>query len=204
MTIAIGSLLLKLFDWVLLLLESDKLSTDELQFGFQKMASTTMCSWTLSTVVEYFNNRGRDVYGAACDISKAFDVCSWLFLFQDLLERGVAPIFLRLLLFIYREQRCDVKWNDKFSTRFPVTNGCRQGSVVSPIFFSVYVDKLIKKLRKMAIGCTIAGVYLGIVVYADDIFLLSPSREGLQTMMNICQKFAASRNLTFSSNECRH
>ena len=71
---------------------------------------------------------------------------------------------------------------------------------MSPIFFSVYVDKLIKKLRKMAIGCTIAGVYLGIVVYADDIFLLSPSREGLQTMMNICQKFAASRNLTFSTN----
>ena len=71
---------------------------------------------------------------------------------------------------------------------------------MSPIFFSVYVDKLIKKLRKMAIGCTIAGVYLGIVVYADDIFLLSPSREGLQTMMNFCQKFAASRNLTFSTN----
>ena len=44
------------------------------------------------------------------------------------------------------------------------------------------------------------GVYMGIVVYADDIFLLSPTREGLQTMMNVCNCFAVSRNLTFSTN----
>ena len=62
--IAIGSLLMKIFDWVLLLLEGDKLSTDELQFGFQSMSSTTMCTWTLPTVVEHFNSKGRTVYGA--------------------------------------------------------------------------------------------------------------------------------------------
>ena len=159
-----------------------------------------MCAWTLSTVVEYFNNRGRDIFGAACDISKAFDVCSWLFLFRDLMDRGVPFVYLRLLIFIYKEQRCDVRWNDKFSSRFSVTNGVRQGSVVSPILFSVYIDKLIKRLREMSIGCTISGVYYGILVYADDIFLLSPTREGLQTLMDECQKFAVSRNLKFSTN----
>ena len=141
-----------------------------------------------------FNNRGRDVFVAACDISKAFDVCSWLHLFKDLQEKNVSTIFLRLLIFIYREQRCDVRWNGKFSHRFPVSNGCRQGSVVSPIFFSVYIDKLIKLLRRLSIGCTIAGVYYGILVYADDICLLCPSREGLQTMLNECHKFAVGRN----------
>ena len=91
---------MKLFDWVLLLLEGDKLTTDQLQYGFQKLSSTTMCTWTLTTVVEHFNNRGRDVYGAACDMRKAFDMCNWCHLFSDLLEKGVSPIFLRLLLFI--------------------------------------------------------------------------------------------------------
>ena len=105
--IAIGSLLMKIFDWVLLLLEGDKLSTDELQFGFQALSSTTMCTWTLSTVVEHFNSNGRTVYGAAMDCSKAFDVCSWISLFGDLLEKGVSPIFLRLLLFSYRNQHCE-------------------------------------------------------------------------------------------------
>ena len=68
--IALGSLLLKIFDWVLLLLEGEKLSNDELQFGFQALSSTTMCTWTLSTVVEHFNSRGRNVYGAAKASSK--------------------------------------------------------------------------------------------------------------------------------------
>ena len=89
----------------------------------------------------------------------------------------------------------------KISEQFEVTNGVRQGSVVSPILFSVYIDKLIKKLRKMSIGCSISGIYYGILVYADDIFLLSPTREGLQTLMDECQRFAISRNLKFSVNE---
>ena len=100
--VAIGSIVLKILDWVLLFLQGDKLSTDELQFGFKTMLSTTMCTWTLSTVVEHFNSRGRTVFGAAMDCSKAFDVCSWVYLFSELLEKGISPIFLRLLIFTYQ------------------------------------------------------------------------------------------------------
>ena len=53
--IAIGSLLLKWFDWLILILESDKLTSDELQFGFQEKSSTTMCTWAISTVADYYN-----------------------------------------------------------------------------------------------------------------------------------------------------
>ena len=67
--IAIGSLLLKLFDWVLLLLECDKTNNRQTSIWISEAVSTTMCKLTLSTVVEYFNNRGTEVFGAACDIS---------------------------------------------------------------------------------------------------------------------------------------
>ena len=93
---------MKIFDWVLLLVEGDKLTTDQLQYGFQKLSSTTMCTWTLTTITEYFNNRRRDVYGAACDMKKAFDMCDWGYLFNDLSEKGVSPIFLRLMIFMYQ------------------------------------------------------------------------------------------------------
>ena len=42
--IAISSLLLKIFDWIILILHGDKLSTSDLQFGFQTGSSTVMCS----------------------------------------------------------------------------------------------------------------------------------------------------------------
>ena len=134
------------------------------------------------------------------DCSKAFDMVRWTQLFTKLLDRGVSPVFLRLILFIYRNQYCDVRWNGKFSNRFSVSNGVRQGAVSSPIFFCIYVDELIQELRQSGLGCRIGGYYLGIAVYADDIFLLSASRNGLQSMVNICQKFADNFNLKFSTN----
>jgi hypothetical protein len=72
--IASGSLLLKLLDIVILLLEGDKLHYDELQFGVQEKASTGMCSWMVTTVVDHFTRQNKPVYGCAMDLSKAFDM----------------------------------------------------------------------------------------------------------------------------------
>ena len=55
-------------------------------------------------------------------------------------------------------------------------------------------------LRVSGIGCSIGGIYAGIIVYADDIFLLSASRAGLQSMVDICEQFAGKHNLKFSTN----
>ena len=64
----------------------------------------------------------------------------------------------------------------------------------------MYIDKFIKLLRCLTIGCQIQGVYLGIWVYADDFTLLSPSRTGLQEMVKICENFAKATKLKFSTN----
>ena len=75
--IAGGSLLLKLLDTVVLMLEGDKLGFDQMQFAYQAKSSTTMCSWTATAVIEHFNRNGSAVYGAAMDMSKAFDLVEW-------------------------------------------------------------------------------------------------------------------------------
>ena len=50
-----GSLLLKWFDWLIIILEGDKLETDELQFGFLAKSSTFMCTWAINTVIDHYN-----------------------------------------------------------------------------------------------------------------------------------------------------
>ena len=72
--IASGSLLLKLLDIVLLLLEGDRLHCDDLQFGFQEKSSTTMCSWMVTAVVDHYTRKNQPVYGCDMDLSKAFDM----------------------------------------------------------------------------------------------------------------------------------
>ena len=198
--IASGSLLLKMLDILILLLEGEKLQCDQLQFGFQAGASTSMCSWTATTVIEHYNQRGSPVYSCAMDLSKAFDLVEWVSLFKLLKDKGISPLFLRVLIFVYKNQYCDVKWNSSYSERFSVTNGVRQGAVSSPLLFSVYIDGLITLLRRSGLGCRIDRFYYGVLGYADDLLLLSASRSGLQAMVTICEKFAKLRKLKFSTN----
>ena len=51
-SIALSSLILKI--WIILLIHSAKLSTDELQFGYQQKTSTNMCTWLAIETIDYF------------------------------------------------------------------------------------------------------------------------------------------------------
>ena len=71
-----------------------KLTTDELQFGFQ-LANNVQLG--VNSVVDYYNRAGRAVYACAMNLSMAFDLVLWEVLFLELLERGVSPLALRCL-----------------------------------------------------------------------------------------------------------
>ena len=92
-----------------------------------------------------------------------------------------------------------MKWCNNHSSKFSVGNGVRQGGVSSGIFFAIYIDQLLKILRGSGLGCHINGVFFGAVIYADDIFLLSATRNGLQALVDICHDFVCTRNLKFGT-----
>ena len=68
------------------------------------------------------------------DCSKAFDKCKFSLLFKRLMEKGLPPIVVRVLVFIYMEQYSWVKWGDARSSQFGISNGTRQGAILSPLF----------------------------------------------------------------------
>ena len=145
-----------------------------------------MCTWSVTSVVDHYLRSGTLVYRAAMDMPKAFDMVEWGELFKTLMDRKVDHIVLRLILFIYSNQQCDVRWCGKFSARFTVRNGVRQCRVSSGIFFAVYINKLLYILRESGHGCHINGMFFVAMIFADDIFLLLASRNGLQVMPGIC------------------
>ena len=116
-------------------------------------------------------------------------------LFQKLIKKGLPPIVIRVLIFAYEEQTGTVKLAGVSSATFRLVNGTRQGSVLSPIFFSLYLDDLLKKLRKAGLGCHISGEWFGAAGYADDLILMSPSREAMSEMLKICESSANENNL---------
>ena len=62
------------------------------------------------------------------------------------------------------------------------TEWIKQGGVLSPLLFAVYIDELLRKLQHSGYGCTIGHIYPGAFGYADDISLASPTIYGLKQM----------------------
>ena len=67
-----------------------------------------------------------------------------------------------------------------------LTHGVRQGGVLSPIFFSIYVDEMLLNLNHSGAGCRLAGVPVAALMYADDILLISASVTHLQHLVTLC------------------
>ena len=197
--IAGSSLVLKLFDKVVLLLWGHLLTTDSLQFGYKVHTSTTQCSWLVTEVASHFLRQKTCPIITLLDCTKAFDTCQFSTLFQRLLDRGMPAIVVRVIVRAYENQYAWVKWGGSRSSTFSIVNGTRQGSILSPALFAVYVDDLLVELRRLGVGCRVAGVFMGAMGFCDDIVLIAPTRDSMQLMLDTCQRFAMRYNLQFST-----
>ena len=140
---------------MILLLWGHFLSSDSLQFGFKAGTSTSHCTWMVSEVVQHLLRQGTHPIVTVLDCTKAFDLCKFSLLFTRLLDCGLPPIVVRCLMLIYQEQYGTGRGGQARSDKFSITNGTRQGSVLSPAFWSVYCDPMIKELRQLGVGANV-------------------------------------------------
>ncbi len=141
--------------------------------------STTLCTGLIKNTISRYMQRGSRVYGCFLDATKAFDLVDHGILFKKLIARNMPPIITRVLLTWYRDHRMCVRWNNSLSQTFPVSNGVRQGGVLSPILFTIYVDDLLCGLERLGVGCHWKSAFVGAVFYADDLALLAHSPSAL-------------------------
>jgi hypothetical protein len=183
--IALGSIMGKVFDIALLESNTTIFETTDLQFGFKRNHSTTLCTSVVKETIRYYLNRGSNVYAMLLDASKAFDKVEYIKLFNLLIEKGLCPLVARFMAVLYTNQTIRVKWGDFLSHEFKVSNGVKQGGVMFPILFGIYYDELLCKLKDSGCGCKIGNVFAGAFAYADDASLLCPSKQGLNKMLDI-------------------
>ena len=198
-SITLGSVLCKLFELISLNVFQSNLMSCDLQFGFKKQSSTASCTFILQETVSYFNRNGSNVYCVLLDASKAFDRLHYCILFRKLLSRNICPLWVRILLHMYKCQSLSVQWNGSYSNVFNVSNGVKQGGIISPTLFCLYVDELLSKLKESGMGCHIGTNFVGALSYADDIALLSPTTHGMNCMLDLCSQFAKDNFILFNA-----
>ena len=164
----------ELFEWCLLLQFPHYFCTSDLQFCFKSSISTSLCTGTIKNVVARYIRRKTPIFACFLDASKAFDLVNHDLLFQLLLDIGMSVCVVRLVRDWHVDQKLSVRWNSKSSYSFNVSNGVRQGGVLSPVLFTIYIDKLLLELRQQGVGCYWNSYFAGAYAYADDLAILAP------------------------------
>jgi len=96
--ITLSPVVSKVFESLLLIKYSKHLRTDDLQFGFKKGIGCSNAIFALRQVIEYFNDRGSNIYIASLDASKAFDRVNHFKLFAILMKMGLPPSFVNIVV----------------------------------------------------------------------------------------------------------
>ena len=152
-SIAISSVIGKILDHVIIDKQPEYLKTCDFQFGFKLKASTVLCSTMVNQTIQYYTeNGGSPVYLLLLDATKAFDKVSYKVLFVVLLDKKVCPRIVNLLDYMYSNQQCHVKWGNAASDRFGISNGVKQGGVISLLLFSLLIDELLLLLKRVSHG----------------------------------------------------
>jgi Reverse transcriptase (RNA-dependent DNA polymerase) len=201
--IALSSVYGKLFDNIVLNRYSVKLMTSELQFGFKAKSSTNMCTMVLKEAIAYYSKNQSSVFCTFLDASKAFDRVRYCKLFDLLIKRNLPACIIRVLVNFYTSNYVRVSWCGVMSDYFHALNGVKQGGVLSPVLFCIYIDNLLVALSKAGVGCFIGNNFVGALAYADDIVLLAPSATALRKMLQICDEFATDYSIVFNAQKSK-
>ena len=97
-----------------------------------------------------------------------------------------------------------VSWMNHASLPVRLLSGVRQGGILSPFLFAVYVDDLLHLLSASKIGCFINGYCLNSIMYADDLILIALSIADLRKLLNICIVFfdKVDMPINYSKSKC--
>ncbi len=96
-----------------------------------------------------------------------------------------------------------MKCANETSSQFNVFNGVKQGSVLSPILFAVYIDDLLDRLSETGVGYHMGICFIGTLTFADDLNLLSPTLSGLKVLVDVCKHYAEEYDISFNGSKIR-
>ncbi|CAG2209988.1 unnamed protein product [Mytilus edulis] len=137
-------------------LETKNILHDE-QNGFRGGRSTIDHLSTLTSIIETRKLRKLSTFAVFVDFKKAYDTVNRNLLFNDLNDLGISKHFLCVIKAIYSQVECAIKLNGHMTEWFSVNSGLKQGCVLSPILFNIFINSLVTNIKALDIGIDIDG-----------------------------------------------
>ena len=172
----------------------------EEQNGFRPNRSCMDHLSALYNVISLQKDKKKSALICFVDAKKAFDNVNRSCLWYKLQRCGVQGKMLAAIQSLYQGVECAVRINSVLSNWFNVPNGVKQGCVLSPTLFALFIDDLAEDIKALQCGIDIGNnSQISILLFADDIALITDNEEKMQRMLNClynwCSRWRLSLNM---------
>ena len=134
---------------------------------------------TTSSLSEYVHNHNEKIYACFVDFKKSFDSVWHDGLVNKLLQIDVGGSFYNLIKNLHHNSSCSIKIAQKQTRSFRYARGVRQGCILSPLLFNLYINDLPFAFENTLSDPFVLpnGAKLNSLLYADDLIILSRSKN---------------------------
>lgn len=168
------------------------------QAGFRVGRSTVDHVFLLSEVLRARKKKGRQTFCSFLDIRKAYDCVFREGLWLRLGQIGLHGKMWRVLRNLYAVVESCVLVGADRTEFFSIDAGLRQGCILSPILFAIFIDGLAREIKAAKTKPTIGKLRINVLLFADDLVLIADSQKELQYLLDIA--FNYSRKWRFHFN----
>ena len=170
------------------------------QLGFVPGNRTSDAHIIINNLVNKMcHKNGQKIFSCFVDFRKAFDLVPRDILLQKLLKYGINGKIFNIIRNIYTNDKACVKVKGKCSDCFDIDIGVRQGCILSPLLFNIFLCDLAKSL--LEIDSPVGKI--NSVFWADDLVMFSDTEEGLQKLLKILEAYCKENELTINTKKTK-
>lgn len=150
-----------------------------------------------------FDGRAPSTFVAFLDVASAYDTVWWDGLWARLWDVGIRGTLLRILQDWYAGNVSRiVLGGDDATAWFPIHQGVKQGAVLSPLLYAIFVDPLIREVEASGRGLVVDGIFVGAILYADDMCIMAESSDDLCALLKLVERYSLRWRFHFKPSKC--
>ncbi len=157
--------------------------------GFGKHRSCEDHIFVLTSTIKNRMSDGRDIFCAFIDMQKRLIALIMICCFYKLLKHNIKGNIYRCIKALYNSPITCVRVNKYVTDCFTIGSGVRQGDVLSPTLFGLFINDLIKDVKILKLWVKITNELISILAFADDIVVLANTEEELQKMLKCIENW---------------
>jgi hypothetical protein len=140
----------------------------------------------------------KKIYSCFIDLSKAFDTIPRNMLLSKLRDVGITGKVFNIIKNIYSSDQACMKVDGKIGKPFKITQGVRQGCVLSPLLFNIFMAGLAKDLVNKESGLKLDNKKINSIFWADDIVLFADNKTELEALLKMVSDYCKNNKLTIN------